>query len=85
MLMVVELEQAKLFGPVDCVPSLVHVQLAIDALQMGSDRASGNIKLFRDLRVGQAGRQEPKDVQLPFAEGFGQGLHKRWLPMGLGG
>ena len=59
------LHQLKARSLVDRLETVVHVEFAVDGLDMGPDRAHGDNQFLGNLRAGQVGREQAQ--YLPFS------------------
>ena len=50
-----DLEQSQFLCTLNGVPSFVYVQLAVDALQVRTDGAGGDLELLGNVRIRQPG------------------------------
>ena len=58
----------------DCLAAVVHVQLAIDVLEVGFDGVDRDAQGLGDFLVGLALGEEVQDVEFAIAEGFYEGF-----------
>jgi hypothetical protein len=66
------LQQVKRPGPLDRLVPAVHVELAVDALDVRPDRAHRDDERFGDLWAGQVGRHQAQHFYLALAEWLNQ-------------
>src|SRR3712207_291697 len=68
----IRLEQSQLPGPRDGLCAVAHIELAVNIVYVGLDRAQGDEQIFGDLPVGFSGRDESEYLHLPLAQGLGE-------------
>ena len=67
-------DEAEFFAAPDRRPAAVHIELRVDALRVGPDRAQTDDQLLRDSGAIEVGCEKPKDIELSFAEGLHEAL-----------
>ncbi len=68
------LEEAHLPGAGQSLGAAAGIQLAVEVVDVGLDRARRDEELMCDLLVGPAGGDEGENLQLPLARGLGEPL-----------
>ena len=76
-------QQVELLGPADRSPTVVHTELGVDVLGVSPHGVQGHDELAGDVRAVQVASEQPKHVQLAFAQWLDQALLDGRAALGL--
>ena len=68
------LKQIEFFGPADGSPAIVHPQLGVNVLGVGTHGAQRHHEFTGNFRAVQIGSEQPEHFQLTFAQRLDQEL-----------